>query len=272
MTLTPSLHGQAGTLLVPPLTDYESRYPSDDDEPMADTEEQYYAIIRAVFALSLHLERTGRGGTVRGNCALYGNPDNLTHYLAPDVLLAYDVAVPSKGGYAPWEFGKPPDLVMEMASPTTHDQDSGRKRVQYAALGIAEYWQYDPHHKYLETDLLGWQLQGHVYVPITLTEDPARGAQVGYSRVLDTDWGLEQETGTLRLWNTAAQAWYPTEKESETGRQRAEAAWFQAEARAEAAETRAETAELRVQQAEAEITRLRSLLYGTQKDDTTPED
>ena len=59
--------------------------------------------------------------------------------MAPDVLLAYGVAVPSEEGYAPWVHGKVPDLVMEMALPSTHAQDSSLKWERYAVLGIPEY-------------------------------------------------------------------------------------------------------------------------------------
>ena len=110
-----------------------------------------------------------------GNCALYHDAAHLTAYVAPDVLLAYGVAVPGKEGYAPRVYGKVPDLVMEMASPSTHAQDSGFKRDRCAALGIAEYRQHAPHHLYLTKDLLGWQLRDGAYVPIPLQPDGLSG-------------------------------------------------------------------------------------------------
>ena len=174
MALTRDRNGWDGVVLSDPPQVPGIRYPSDDDEPMADTELQYHAITDAVFALQMHLRQLGRTGTVRGNCALYYDAANLTAYVAPDVLLAYGVAVPSEEGYAPWVYGKVPDLVMEMASPSTHAQDSGLKRERYAAMGIPEYWQHDPHHRYLTEDLLGWQLRDGTYVPIPLQLDRAR--------------------------------------------------------------------------------------------------
>ncbi len=205
-------------VLIPPPGALDLHYPSDDDEPMADTESQYYAITDAVFALKLHLQRLDRAATVRGNCALYYDPGRLTAYVAPDVLLAYDVDLPGTEGYAPWVYGKVPDLVMEMAAPTTHNLDSGPKKSRYADLGIAEYWQYDPHHEYLEHDLMGWHLRDGRYESIPLTYDTQRGALIGVSQVLGTDWGLESATGALRLWNHAAQSWYPTDREAEAAR------------------------------------------------------
>ena len=213
MALTRDRNDWDGVVLSDPPRAPGLRYPSDDDEPIAETEPQYHAITNAVFALQMHLRQLGRAATVRGKCALYYNTTQLTAYVTPDVLLAYGVAVPSEEGYAPWVYGKVPDLVMEMASPSTHAQDSGLKWDCYAALGIPEYWQHDPHHRYLTEDLLGWQLRDGVYVPIPLQPDPSRGAWIGQSVVLDTDWGLDMATGSLRLWNPAQGRWYPTVRE-----------------------------------------------------------
>ena len=253
MALTRDRNGWDDVVLSDPPQEPGIRYPSDDDEPMADTELQYHAITDAVFALERHLQQVGRTGTVRGNCALYYDAANLTAYVAPDVLLAYGVAVPGEEGYAPWVYGKVPDLVMEMASPSTHAQDSGLKRDRYAALGIPEYWQHDPHHRYLTEDLLGWQLRDGVYVPIPLQPDSSRGAWIGRSAVLETDWGLDMATGRLRLWNPMQGRWYLTVREAGTAHE-------QEAARARKAEAAREQEAVRARKAEAEIARLQALL------------
>ena len=198
---------------------------------------------------------------------MYYNTANPTAYVTPDVLLAYGVAVPSEEDYAPWEYGKVPDLVMEMASPSTHAQDSGFKRECYAALGIPEYWQHDPHHLYLTEDLLGWRLRDGAYVPIPLQPDPARSAWIGRSVVLDTDWGLDMASGRLRLWNPVQGRWYLTVDESgpaheeEAARANQEAAQArQAEAARDQEAARASREAARAREAEAEIARLQALL------------
>ncbi len=245
------------------------QYPSDDGERMAETDLQYYAITDAVFALKEHLASLGRTGTVRGDCALYYNPGSLTAYVAPDVLFAFDVTVPREGGFAPWVQGKVPDLVMEMASSSTHDQDSGTKHTRYASLGIAEYWQYDPHHQYLPDDLIGWCLRADRYNRIPVPYDETRGAWVGESKVLGTVWGLEKATGALRLWNPSVQAWYLTAEETEAARRREavradqEAVRADQEAvRADQEAARADREAARANQAETEIARLQALLRG----------
>ena len=46
--------------------------------------------------------------------------------------------------YLPWEVGKPPDWVLEIASESTRRQDVNRKPTIYAQVGVPEYWRFDP--------------------------------------------------------------------------------------------------------------------------------
>ncbi len=236
------------TVLAPP-GDTDIPYPSDDGEPMAETEQQYNAITDAVFALQLLLKRLDRAGTVRGDCALYYDPRNPTAYITPDVLFVYDVQVPGMQGYAPWVHRKVPDMVMEIAAPSTYRDDSGSKWVQYADLGIPEYWQYDPHQKYLDPYLQGWRLAAGIYEPIPLQEDPGRGALVGKSEVLATDWGMDLITGALRLWDRTADHWFLTGHEADAAHQQAMERRVQAEATLQQAMERRVQAEATLQQA-----------------------
>ncbi len=48
----------------------------------------------------------------------------------------------------------PPDLVVEIASPSTSRRDRLDKRVLYAEYGVAEYWMVDPVGKFIEFLLL----------------------------------------------------------------------------------------------------------------------
>ena len=68
----------------------------------------------------------------------------------------------------------------------------------------------------------------------------ARGALIGRSSALATDWGLDMATDSLRLWNPVQQRWYLTVQEAGT------------------AHAREAT---RVREAEAEIARLQALLH-----------
>ena len=64
----------------------------------------------------------------------------------PDLLVAFGVnpeAYHRSNAYVISEQGKPPDLVMEVVSPSSGRTDRIEKRVDYARLGIGEYWRFD---------------------------------------------------------------------------------------------------------------------------------
>ena len=64
----------------------------------------------------------------------------------PDLLVSFNAdpeAYYRSNGYIISEQGKPPDFVLEIASPSTAHIDVNEKRDDCAALGITEYWRFD---------------------------------------------------------------------------------------------------------------------------------
>ena len=243
-------------------------YPCDNDDPMCETREQYNALTYAVSAIRKHLQRHWQAAEeahlITGDFLLYYEEGNPKRWVAPDVLLAYDVQLPPRTPYLLWEVGQPPDLVMEVASPSTvKPVDQGIKHRLYQRLGIAEYWQYDPHGDLLAPRLQGWTLQQGRYAPIPSRYDREQEATMLYSTVLDTYWGSVGARAELRLWNPQEDAWIlPDLQEAERADQEAARAAQATEradqeaARAAQATERAEQAEARAAQAEAKLKRL----------------
>ncbi|NES65227.1 MAG: Uma2 family endonuclease [Okeania sp. SIO2D1] len=66
--------------------------------------------------------------------------------------------------YLFWEFGNPPDVVIEIVSPTPGNE-LGNKLTDYAQLKIPYYVVYDPLQKLSETVLQVFQLQFNSYIP-----------------------------------------------------------------------------------------------------------
>ena len=67
--------------------------------------------------------------------------------VAPDIYLAFGVdarAIRPRKLYLPWEVGKPPDFALEIASESTANADVNRKPGIYAAIGVGEFWRFDP--------------------------------------------------------------------------------------------------------------------------------
>ena len=85
--------------------------------------------------------------------------------------------------YLPWEVGKPPDWVLEIASESTGREDVDRKPSTYAR-GVPEYWRFDPTGgRYHGEPLSGLRLINGAYQSIELTTEPD-GILKGYSPVL----------------------------------------------------------------------------------------
>lgn len=169
---------------------------------------------------------------------LYPRRDDPRTFLVPDVLVALGVgqADPSTGElrnvYRAWDEGKPPDLVIEMASKRTVGRDKVGKKEDYATYGIREYVQFDPTGTLLVPNLWVWRLIEGAYeeVPVTATG--------GFpSAVLP---GLEwvQVDRLVRLRDAATGELLPTAAEKEAvGRVRAERLAATQAARADAEAT-----------------------------------
>ena len=141
----------------------------------------------------------------------------------PDLMVAFNVregTVIDRRGYAIEEQGKAPDFVLEVASPTTARNDYTRKRLDYAAFGIPEYWRFDPTGgEWYDAALAGDRLVDGAYQPISLTHTD-NDRLWGHSDVLNLDvcW----EYGRLRWWDPAAGKYLETHDEEAEARLAAE--------------------------------------------------
>ena len=148
---------------------------------------------------------------------------NLAGSRYPDLLVAFGVdpaAYKASNGYIVSEQGKPPDLVLEVASESTADVDVGEKREDYAALGIGEYWRFDETGPYHGTRLAGERLLEAEYVAIDIEELPDGGLQ-GYSAALDLH--LRWEQGELVFYDPATERPIATLEDEREARLAAEA-------------------------------------------------
>ena len=169
---------------------------------------------------------------------------NLARY--PDLLVAFGVdpsAYEASNGYVISEQGKPPDFVLEVASASTADTDTGAKRDDYARMLIPEYWRFDKTGQHHGTRLAGERLENGVYVPIDIDELSDDVLQ-GYSEAL----------GLYLRWERGELGWH----DPATGRHIAtfdteRAARLRAEARADAERAARIQAEERIRELEAQL-------------------
>jgi Uma2 family endonuclease len=119
--------------------------------------------------------------------------------LVPDVFLSLDVKLPEDlwekrhRTYFFWEFGKPPEVVIEVVSNRKGDEAT-RKLRDYARIGIAYYVIFDPLGQLGKEVLRVYGLNyGKRYVPITPQELPGIGLRLTLWRGVYED--LERPNG-----------------------------------------------------------------------------
>ena len=140
--------------------------------------------------------------------------------VSPDVYLAFGVdtqAIRRRKLYLPWEVGKPPDWVLEVASSSTSREDVGRKRDIYARIGVPEYWRFDPKDgDYHGEKLAGDRLVAGGYEPIELTT-ASDGLLKGYSEVLGLS--LCWDDNWPRLYDPATDTYLETWQQERAARE-----------------------------------------------------
>ena len=162
----------------------------EDPEPVEDHMLQEDTIIRLAYLLKSWFQPRGNTFVSAGGFIFY-NEANGNDRVAPDCFIALDTDpafVHQFPNYFVWEVGKPPDFVLEVASPSTAQNDIGRKRDLYARLGIPEYWRVDPSEGELYgAPLTGERLVDGEYVPFPVRISPD-GSVLSHSETLNLDF------------------------------------------------------------------------------------
>ena len=161
---------------------------------------------------------------VSGNILVYYVEGNPRRSVSPDALVIKGVRQYRREVVKLWEEGRAPQVVFEITSHSTRREDTDRKRLLYAQLGVSEYYMYDPTGDYLDPRLQAWILaddttNGRDYRPLPLLTD-----EPGY---LSPELGLEvrlRRDGSLGLRDPASGRWLETIAEMRAARDGAEAA------------------------------------------------
>ena len=175
-------------------------YPCSDGQPMAETELHGACMVYVAQALRRLFETRGRADVYVGsNNFLYYERGNPRAVVSPDVYVVVGARAGLRDTYLLWNEPKGPDFVLEVTSASTRRDDERRKRDVYAALGVSEYFLYDPRAEYLAPALQGFRLREGEYRALpAVTVLPGRGVAVA-SEVLGLELRDEREAPMLRL-------------------------------------------------------------------------
>jgi Uma2 family endonuclease len=184
--------------------------------------------------------------------------------IVPDMFLSLDVQVAEDWwrkehrSYFLWEFGKPPDLVLEIVS-NTEGNEADEKKQKYARMRVSYYVIYDPLRQIMPDVLTVYQLHDLLYE----WQETAQFPSLNLGLTL-WDGTFESKHDTWLRWTDAHGVLIPTGKErAEQEHQRAEQEHQRAEQehqRAEQERQRAEHAERLLTQEKERAERLATLL------------
>ncbi|BBD54103.1 Uma2 family endonuclease [Planktothrix agardhii] len=233
-------------LILPPTQD---ELPFDDGVPM-ETQRHKMQMDLLIDPLIPWLE-TREDGYVGGNMFLYFSLAQVRNqdFKGPDFFAVLGVPKKERKSWVVWEEGKAPDVIIELLSPSTAQEDKTNKKIIYQnQVRVPEYFWFDP---FKPDDLAGFILINGSYEPIFPDQfNRLFSQQLGLSLVRWSGVYKTVETVWLR-WATSEGEILPTP--DELSAQKAEQAQLQAEQaqlQAEQAQLQAEQAQLQAEQAQ----------------------
>ncbi|MBV9709068.1 MAG: Uma2 family endonuclease [Chloroflexi bacterium] len=195
---------------------YYDMHPTEEDL-MGETEDHstliYY--LRGVLTMLFAGQHRSR---VYYNLNFYQTAYRKEHPVAPDIAVIRGVKV---GRVRSWRVGKTgpaPHVVIEITSQETWNKDLEEKPSKYAAMGVEEYFAYDPKEPVLRRDgrrLFGWRLDRATHSMCELPLDPQ-----GRLWSLHLESFLVPDGTYLRLYDSTGQLRLT---QAETEKQRADA-------------------------------------------------
>jgi Uma2 family endonuclease len=184
----------------------EIEYPCSDGTPVGETPEHRDNLLYLVDKLRRWLADDPQA-YVSGNTFLYYERGNPRRHVSPDVFVVRGIVkAPERRRYLMWEEGKGPDLVIELTSTSTVEEDLEGKFALYRdVLRVQEYFLFDPLRECLDPPLQGFRLRKKEYAPIRPVKKRLPSKVLGLH--------LEPDDWQLRLYAPATQTWVPTPPE-----------------------------------------------------------
>jgi hypothetical protein len=215
---------------------------------MGETDFHAVAVLLLRRALEDHL--AGRAACVASNMLLYFRQGDPSGRSDPDVMVALGVGRHQRRSFRTWEEDAVPNVVFEVASEETFEEDLTHKRGTYEQVGVREYFLFDPEGGWLSPTLQGFRLEGRAYQALAPEADGS---------LLSLELGLRLVPEGTRLRLVDLQSGVPVLTRLEQIEQE-RARSLAALRRADAERQRAEAERRRADELEAEVARLRAAL------------
>ncbi len=207
----------------------EPVFPESDGRPMGETGIHVNLIMDLKTTLEIHFQPQ-EDVLVGSNQLLFYLEGSPKRFLVPDLYVVRGTSREPRRSYKLWEEGRPPNVVIEISSESTFDQDLERKVDLYELIGVKEYFIFDPQYDLQPQPLIGFRMKGRQYETLRVKHG------VVQSKELKLD--LTDTGKTLRLRDPKTGQFLLTPQEENDARQQAEA---------EVARLRAELARLQRQ-------------------------
>jgi Uma2 family endonuclease len=181
------------------------QYPTSDGKPMGETDLHRSVMVAAIETLQMYYAT--QLVYVSGNILLYYRPGDKRRHVSPDVMVVKGLEQRDRDNYLLWEEGRAPNVVIEVTSESTREEDLHKKLAIYRdEIRVAEYFLFDPRAEHLQPSLQGHRLSGGRYEPVAPIAGRLPSQELGLH--------LEADGHQLRFYDPAAQRWLPTRQEA----------------------------------------------------------
>ncbi len=159
----------ATQVIEPEAVEYDVALPPTQDElPYSDgvpMESERHVLQMQLLMDTLRSHWSDRDVFIGGNMFVYFSLQQVRNrdFRGPDFFVVLDVPRGERKSWVIWEEGKGPDVVIELLSESTAEEDQGRKmRVYQDRMRVPEYYWYDP----FSAELAGFKLSNRQYAPL----------------------------------------------------------------------------------------------------------
>src|SRR5438874_12855421 len=154
-THTADLHAENATIYPESIVEKKVRYPAEIEGEMGETAARYL-LNSELFHLLRAFLMSRNDVAVAANMMVYYDEGNPQKWLVPDMFVCVGVKNANRHLFKTWEEGVFPQVIFEVASDETFENDLGGKRLDYARLGVEEYYLLDPEREYLPSPLMAF--------------------------------------------------------------------------------------------------------------------